>query len=949
MSGGLFGKVMRRALASASVMVAAAGVATTAGATTPTTVPATFSPATLTAAGGILNVAYTMPTGVFRCAFSVAPLGPVLPGCVTTAGAQSATIVLPPNTGSSTVTYTFTLGGVFSGGTHVGGSSFSTTQTVTVLPSATHTYVALGDSISSGDGITGSGWVNYTGATSKDATALSGCNRSAAAYPSLVSSWLNSTTSLQLPTLSLSDLPCAGATTSNLWTGSPAVKDGLSGGGENSFDHGEYPQLDDTGELGTARIVTLTAGSGDVRYQTILDACLAASLGETPASLVLARSVAPALGMSPGTFFADGTAVCSSKSPAPAVANVLKNIQKLEPVLVANFQKVVALAPKADIFVTGYPNVLPSTLSAANLRNGCGGIAGSLLSFLKPLTPALNAVIAQAAATAGVNYVNPNAGANSFTGGAGHTLCASTSWFGGLNLSAKGTDELGSLLPTAVGQQNLAASVEASINAVVTAENARQTATTSLASDGYGYCAVIETTTVKCWGLGPNGQLGDNKFFTSGSQGSAAPVTVVSTTGVGSLTGVQTVVGNQSGFGGGYCALLTTGSVDCWGYGAEGQLGNGVSYSGSAKGSAVPVPVVSTSGSGTLSGVSSLVSDGGGYCAVLSSGGVDCWGEGSAGELGDGRNGSSNIPVPVVSTSGTGTLSGVGSVVSDGNTSGDGYCAVLQSGGVDCWGLDVSGELGAGSTVPTSQEGSLIPVVVTSTSGTGALSGVTSLVSDGAGYCATVSSGGVDCWGQGQSGQLGNGTYSDSSVPVPVVDKTGVGTLSNVTSVASANGEGGYCAVLVSGGVDCWGLGNNGQLGNGQFYAWASQGSAIPVAVVGSTNFGTLGGVASLVSDGKGFCATLTSGGVDCWGSNSAGQLGSGSAGYAAYPQVVVSVTNSGPLANVVSVTNSAAGYCAQLANGNDVCWGLGNNGQLGNGSFYTSGFEGSTVPVAVE
>lgn len=190
---------------------------------------------------------------------------------------------------------------------------------------------------------------------------------------------------------------------------------------------------------------------------------------------------------------------------------------------------------------------------------------------------------------------------------------------------------------------------------------------------------------------------------------------------------------------------------------------------------------------------------------------------------------------------------------------------------------------------------------------------------------------------------------ADLAVPVPVVDKTGVGTLSNVTSVASANGEGGYCAVLVSGGVDCWGLGNNGQLGNGQFYAWASQGSAIPVAVVGSTNFGTLGGVASLVSDGKGFCATLTSGGVDCWGSNSAGQLGSGSAGYAAYPQVVVSVTNSGPLANVVSVTNSAAGYCAQLANGNDVCWGLGNNGQLGNGSFYTSGFEGSTVPVAVE
>ena len=55
--------------------------------------------------------------------------------------------------------------------------------------------------------------------------------------------------------------------------------------------------------------------------------------------------------------------------------------------------------------------------------------------------------------------------------------------------------------------------------------------------------------------------------------------------------------------GSSYCALLTSGRVDCWGYGNDGELGNGHFYPSGNYGSAKPVAVVSTSGSGTLSGV----------------------------------------------------------------------------------------------------------------------------------------------------------------------------------------------------------------------------------------------------------------------------------------------------------------------------------------------------------
>ena len=105
----------------------------------------------------------------------------------------------------------------------------------------------------------------------------------------------------------------------------------------------------------------------------------------------------------------------------------------------------------------------------------------------------------------------------------------------------------------------------------------------------------------------------------------------------------------------------------------------------------------------------------------------------------------------------------------------------------------------------------------------------------------------MDCWGDGGSGNLGNGSFSGSTTPVAVcqgVDGTGV--LTGVTSLVGGALD--YCAVLTSGGVDCWGNGVNGNLGNGIIYSTGNEGSATPVVVEGAGGSGTLTGVASLVS-----------------------------------------------------------------------------------------------------
>jgi alpha-tubulin suppressor-like RCC1 family protein len=259
---------------------------------------------------------------------------------------------------------------------------------------------------------------------------------------------------------------------------------------------------------------------------------------------------------------------------------------------------------------------------------------------------------------------------------------------------------------------------------------------------------------------------------------------------------------------------------------------------------------------------------------------VKCWGDNYYGQLGNGTTTDSLTPRDV-----TGLTTGVRAV-----EAGDYHtCAVTTAGGVKCWGLNLHGQLGNGTTT-----GSLTPVDVT-----GLTTGVSAVVATFYSTCAVTIAGGVKCWGLNNYGQLGNGTTTSSSTPVDVTGLNGV-------SAVSADGWH-ACAVASGGGVKCWGYNNYGQLGNG-----TTTNSLTPVAVTG------LASGVSAVAAGRGHTCALTSGGgVKCWGDNFSGQLGNGTTTSSSTPVDVTGLTT--------GVSAVSAGYeytCAVASGGGVKCWG---------------------------
>ena len=413
-------------------------------------------------------------------------------------------------------------------------------------------------------------------------------------------------------------------------------------------------------------------------------------------------------------------------------------------------------------------------------------------------------------------------------------------------------------------------------------------ATTVSAGSGSGSACAVTACGVVCWGNAP---LGNNS-----STSSLVPVGVDLLDQGACPFGMATSVsaGELSS-----CATTGGGSVVCWGYNQEGELGDN-----SATSSDVPVQVTGLAGSAVSVGSQSA-------CAVTASGGVVCWGGNNSGMLGD----NSVVAFSLVPVQVTGLTSGV-TFVSVGDGGSYSACAVA-AGGLVCWGDNAFGHLGNNSTMNSS-----VPVQVT-----GLTSGVTSVsIGDNDTACAVTAGGGVMCWGYNGAtgtGLLGNGdtTATDSLVPVQVT-----GLTSGATSVSV--GEESACAVT-GGAVVCWGGNTFGELGNGN-----TTSSSVPVQVTGLTS-----GVTSVSLGQYSACALTTSGAVMCWGWNGYGQLGNGSA--AMYSSVPVQVT--GLTGGATSVTAGYTSACAVVACG-VVCWGENNAGQLGNNSTTDS-----SVPVSVD
>ena len=328
------------------------------------------------------------------------------------------------------------------------------------------------------------------------------------------------------------------------------------------------------------------------------------------------------------------------------------------------------------------------------------------------------------------------------------------------------------------------------------------------------------------------------------------------------------------------CAVTTSGGAECWGEGGDGELGDGTTAN-----SSLPVDV-----SGLTGGVAEVSAGGFHSCAVTTSGGAECWGSNNpSGELGDGTTTDRDTPVDV-----SGLTSGVAEVSAGGNSS----CALTTGGGVKCWGDNSFGQLGDGSTT-----GRDTPVDVS-----GLTSGVAA-VSAGDGFtCALTTGGGVKCWGDNYFGQLGDGNTTESDTPVDVS-----GLTSGVAEMSA--GAGSVCALTTAGGAECWGDNANGELGDGNTIE-----SDTPVDVSGLTS-----GVAEVSAGGYQSCAVAAGGGTKCWGENNDGDLGDGSTMDSHIPVDVVGLTS--------GVAEVSAGYrhtCAVATSGGADCWGYDEYGELG-------------------
>ncbi|MEZ5463469.1 RCC1 domain-containing protein [Dokdonella sp.] len=343
---------------------------------------------------------------------------------------------------------------------------------------------------------------------------------------------------------------------------------------------------------------------------------------------------------------------------------------------------------------------------------------------------------------------------------------------------------------------------------------------------GYQHACAVKNGAVYCWGGNPQGQLGDG---THDEHLTPAPVS-----GLSSESTSLSVAADHS------CALALGGNARCWGANTRGQLGDGTQTARAA-----PVDVI-----GLGSDVRQIATANAHSCALTATGGVKCWGSNDTGTLGNGTTVSHLVPADV-----TGLASGV-AMISVGSYH---SCALLDTGGVKCWGSLDSGS-GSGPY--------LEPVDVP-----GLASNVTSIASGGNFDCASIDGSALKCWGSNYNGNLGNGTTDNSPLnPVDVV-----GFNDGVLSVAAAGAH--ACAVNGSGTAKCWGLNDIGQLGDGSQELMR----LLPTNVVGLQS-----GISAISAGYFGGCAITEAGLAKCWGENVFGQLGNGTTGSVLEPELVL-------------------------------------------------------------
>jgi cysteine-rich repeat protein len=508
----------------------------------------------------------------------------------------------------------------------------------------------------------------------------------------------------------------------------------------------------------------------------------------------------------------------------------------------------------------------------------------------------------------------------------------------------------------------------------------------SIAAGADRTCAVIHGR-VWCWGDAGGKLRGAFVGATTSANGESTTVRAECPSIVPDIDEALSVAVSSASS----CARVADGSVTCWGYNKNGELGRGAT-----QGSYFGPAAVSN-----LEDTNSITAGYWHYCALLSDRSVACWGANAHGQLGDGTRVSRNLPTVVPGLADVRVL----------RAAGNRTCAISLSGKMRCWGQATMGQNGDGRVISVK-----MPQDIPGTDN------ATQLVSGESHLCAAISDSVVRCWGDNDNGQLGDGSVSPSSVPLTVggvlwndyggTPQLAAGGRSSAASTAFGGNDrtsswGGFLSAntiaapygaewvgatnlafgrqhgcfIRSGVISCWGSNYYGQFGNSSFInsvlpTAITPPNTVPVALhVAANHTWTTCGVFARNGEASGYahcwgknennlfgrtlasdkystpvyvsgaslvtqvavgshnaCAIRSNGGLYCWGNDSVAPVGDGDeVAHTGRREVMTQLENQTvPLSGVVEVGVGYKYICARTSSGHAYCWGANSDGTVG-------------------
>lgn len=401
-------------------------------------------------------------------------------------------------------------------------------------------------------------------------------------------------------------------------------------------------------------------------------------------------------------------------------------------------------------------------------------------------------------------------------------------------------------------------------------------------------CGVDGAGTVWCWGLGSHGELGvEDMTFSS------VPVEVPGLPAVRELA--------RGGTGSSTCALTMEDTLWCWGrniFGAAGVGSEDDVFTPTEVDLGTPIAAVHM-GSSTA-------------CARAEDGRLWCWGLGSSGQLGDGVVAQGHFSTTPVQAPGEDWI--------DLAVGREHVCGQTSDGQTLCWGDNLVGQVGDGTSGP--DNGRTMPVPVGPWGGGPVASDwAVGEVGDSHG-CGRRLDGSMWCWGGRKQSQLGD---DDALGDCPEPNPTECASTTPVAVTPAGTGAWGdpelgaehTCALQDDGTLWCWGQNLQSQLG------YSGDDGAIPTRVGMATNW-------TAVSLGQiSTCGLRSPGTLWCWGGNSDGVLGNGMIGGSEPAPVQVGIETDWVSIEVGSFLHA----CGIRSDQSLWCWGRNDYGQLGLGS----------------